>query len=123
MLQSLDSGPIVSTDDWTMVSDRRTAPAATGFIRIRLIATRAGASATTNDAYFDQVVLRPQGWLGLSLTGIGWLVAISSSPGLTSAVLPHSPPLPLPCYNCGSTDFSMVEVGPAQSQRFTNGGS
>ena len=63
VLQSLDSGAIVSNEDWATVSDRRTAPAGTGFIRIRLIATRAGASGTTNDAYFDQVVLRPLGWL------------------------------------------------------------
>lgn len=46
VIASLDSGAIVSTTDWMQVTDRRTAPAGTGFIRVRLIATR--ANGTTN---------------------------------------------------------------------------
>ncbi|HLG15061.1 MAG TPA: PKD domain-containing protein, partial [Blastocatellia bacterium] len=67
-LASLDTGAIVSTGDWALVSDKRTAPTGTGFIRIRLIAQR--ATGTTTDAYFDQVVLRPIDWVGVQLNGI-----------------------------------------------------
>jgi hypothetical protein len=69
VLASLDSGAMIATDDWTLASDRRTAPAGTGFIRVRLIATRADSSGT-NDAYFDQVVLRALGGIGVKLRGI-----------------------------------------------------
>ena len=68
VLASLDSGSIVSTSDWARVSDKRTAPAGTGFIRVRLIATR--ATGTTNDAFFDQVTLRALGYVGAHLNGI-----------------------------------------------------
>lgn len=68
VIASLDSGAIVSTADWMQVTDRRTAPAGTGFIRVRLIATR--ANGTTNDAFFDQVVLRALNGIGVKLRGI-----------------------------------------------------
>jgi len=56
VLDSFDSGEIVSPDVWREVSDERTAPAGTGWIRVRLIATR--FSGTTDDGYFDALELR-----------------------------------------------------------------
>ncbi|MEW6127269.1 MAG: PKD domain-containing protein, partial [Acidobacteriota bacterium] len=43
-------------NDWGEVTDRRVAPVGTGWIRVRLIATR--QSGATNDAYFDGLSLR-----------------------------------------------------------------
>jgi hypothetical protein len=68
VIASLDSGAIVATTDWMQVTDRRTAPAGTGFIRVRLIATR--ANGTSNDAFFDNVVLRALDGVGVKLRGI-----------------------------------------------------
>lgn len=83
VLASLDSGSVVSTADWALLSDKRTAPAGTGFVRVRLIATR--ATGTANDAYFDQIVLRALGGAGVKLQGIvsddGLPVALSLQTG------------------------------------------
>jgi len=56
VLDAFDSGEIVSPDAWQEVSDERTAPAGTGWIRVRLIATR--FAGTTDDGYFDALELR-----------------------------------------------------------------
>ncbi|MBI3651403.1 MAG: hypothetical protein HY231_10325, partial [Acidobacteria bacterium] len=66
-LGALDSGPLTSVTGWTAISDTRAAPAGTGWLRIRLIATR--NSGTGNDGYFDGVSLRPVGNVGATLQG------------------------------------------------------
>ena len=67
MIARLDSGEVASTSTWTLLEDTRIAPAGTGWIRIRLIATR--RSGTTNDAYFDALSLRPVTGAGVKLNG------------------------------------------------------
>src|SRR5262249_12777503 len=68
VLGSLDSGQVTSGAEWIQLTDKRTAPAGTAFIRVRLIATR--NSGATTDVYFDQVELRALGEVGVHLSGI-----------------------------------------------------
>jgi hypothetical protein len=56
ILDVFDSGELVSTLEWLAVTDERAAPSGTGWIRVRLIATR--YTGSTNDAYFDGLSLR-----------------------------------------------------------------
>jgi hypothetical protein len=56
------------TDAWHLFQDTRSAPAGTGWIRVRLLATR--NSGATNDAFFDSVSLRPVGNAAVKLAGI-----------------------------------------------------
>ena len=56
LLDVFDSGELVSTLDWLAVTDERVAPNDTGWIRVRLIATRNGG--VDNDGYFDGLSLR-----------------------------------------------------------------
>ena len=67
VLGTLDSGEITSTNGWHLAEDMRTAPLGTGWIRVRLIATR--NSGSTNDAFFDSVSLRPVGNVAVKLNG------------------------------------------------------
>jgi hypothetical protein len=57
-LATLDTGSIVSTTDWAHVSDKRTAPAGTGFIRVRLLATRATEASGTGVSFRQSGVTR-----------------------------------------------------------------
>jgi RHS repeat-associated protein len=68
MIARLDSGEVTSTSAWQLLADTRPAPAGTGWIRLRLIATR--RTGTTNDAYFDAISFRPVTGAGLKLNGI-----------------------------------------------------
>jgi RHS repeat-associated protein len=68
MIARLDSGEVTSTNAWQLLADTRPAPAGTGWIRIRLIATR--RSGTTNDAYFDAISLRAVNGAGVKLNGV-----------------------------------------------------
>jgi RHS repeat-associated protein len=68
MIARLDSGEVVSTNAWQLLEDTRIVPAGTGWIRIRLIATR--RTGTTNDAYFDALSLRPVTGAGVKLAGL-----------------------------------------------------
>jgi RHS repeat-associated protein len=63
----IDSGAVASTNAWHLTEDLRTAPLGTGWIRIRLIATR--NSGLTNDAFFDSISLRPIGNAAIKLQG------------------------------------------------------
>ncbi|MGH9762092.1 MAG: PKD domain-containing protein, partial [Blastocatellia bacterium] len=63
-----DTGPITATDEWTRVSGTFVLPPNTLVVRIRLLATR--NSGTTNDAYFDEVTLRPIGTAAAHLNGM-----------------------------------------------------
>jgi hypothetical protein len=56
VLDAFDSGELVSTADWMAVTDERSVPNGTGWIRVRLIATRQGGAE--NDGYFDGLSLR-----------------------------------------------------------------
>jgi len=56
VLDAFDSGEVVSPFEWREVTDVRTAPAGTGWVRVRLIADRFTEGAT--DAYFDALSLR-----------------------------------------------------------------
>jgi RHS repeat-associated protein len=67
VLAVLDSGVITSTGSWHLTEDLRAAPVGTGWIRIRLIATR--NSGTTNDAFFDSISLRSIGNTAIKLHG------------------------------------------------------
>jgi RHS repeat-associated protein len=67
MIARLDSGEIATTNAWHLLEDTRPAPVATGWIRIRLIATR--RTGTTNDAYFDGISLRAATGAGVKLSG------------------------------------------------------
>ncbi|HKR11221.1 MAG TPA: PKD domain-containing protein [Pyrinomonadaceae bacterium] len=67
VIATLDSGEIASTNGWHLTEDLRVAPFGTGWIRIRLMATR--NSGTTNDAFFDSVSLRPIGNTAIKLQG------------------------------------------------------
>lgn len=55
VLNSFDSGAIVSTDAWWSVNDSRLAPALTRSLRIDLVADRNAGS--NNDGYFDGLVM------------------------------------------------------------------
>src|SRR5262249_26435382 len=76
VLASADGGQMTSPQEWLEVKDQRTAPAGTAFIRVRLIATR--NSGATNDAWFDQVTLRP------AATGGAHRLRIVPDDGLTA---------------------------------------
>ncbi|HZB47296.1 MAG TPA: putative Ig domain-containing protein, partial [Pyrinomonadaceae bacterium] len=67
MIARLDSGEVASTSAWHLLEDTRPAPAGTGWIRIRLVATR--RTGTTNDAYFDALSLRAVTGAGVKLAG------------------------------------------------------
>ena len=56
MLVAYDSGEFVSPFDWHPLADVRAAPAGTGWIRVRLLAT--AFTAGDNDGYFDALSLR-----------------------------------------------------------------
>ena len=64
----LDSGEIATTNAWHLLEDTRPAPAGTGWVRIRLIATR--KTGATNDAFFDALSLRPVTGAGVKLFGV-----------------------------------------------------
>ncbi len=67
VLGTLDSGEISSTNSWHLTEDTRTAPLGTGWIRVRLIATR--NTGEINDGFFDSVTLRPVGNVAVRLNG------------------------------------------------------
>ncbi|HAF12398.1 MAG TPA: hypothetical protein DCK99_01610, partial [Blastocatellia bacterium] len=68
VIASLDSGAISSTSSWHLTEDTRTAPPGTGWISVRMLATR--NSGTTNDAFFDSISLRPIDTVAVKLNGI-----------------------------------------------------
>ncbi len=68
VIAQLDSGPVSSTTAWHLTEDIRSAPAGTGWVRVRLIATR--NSGTTTDAFFDSISLRPVGNVAIKLAGV-----------------------------------------------------
>lgn len=67
VIATLDSGPINTTTGWHLTEDTRVAPLGTGWIRIRLLATR--NTGETNDVFFDAVSLRPIGNAAVKLSG------------------------------------------------------
>jgi RHS repeat-associated protein len=75
-IASLDSGDIGSTTAWHLTEDVRVPPAGTGFIRVRLIATR--NSGATTDVYFD----------GASFKAIGNVAAVKLNGAATDDGLP-----------------------------------
>jgi hypothetical protein len=56
VLSTFDSGPITIFNNWQQVLDVSIAPVGTGWIRVRLLATRAAGAG--NNAYFDGLSLR-----------------------------------------------------------------
>jgi RHS repeat-associated protein len=67
-IAALDSGAITTSDGWHLTEDARVPPAGTGFIRIRLLATR--NSGATTDVFFDGLSLRTtEGGAAIKLTG------------------------------------------------------
>lgn len=57
VLDAFDSGELVSPFEWRRVDDVRAAPAGTGWVRVRLLARRAGDEGEA-DVFFDEVSLR-----------------------------------------------------------------
>jgi large repetitive protein len=87
VLDAWDSGDIASPGAWQRVTHRRTAPAGTGWIRVRLISTRHNSGADgANDGYFDAVSLRS---LRAATLSIGDALAYEGPVGTTTnAVFP-----------------------------------
>ncbi|MGC2237821.1 MAG: PKD domain-containing protein [Pyrinomonadaceae bacterium] len=75
-IATLDSGEITTTDAWHLTEDTRVPPAGTGFIRIRLTATR--NTGETNDVFFD----------GMSLRAVGGIAAVKLSGAANDDGLP-----------------------------------
>ncbi|MET0752082.1 MAG: PKD domain-containing protein [Pyrinomonadaceae bacterium] len=75
-IATLDSGEITTTDAWHLTEDTRVPPAGTGFIRIRLAATR--NTGDTNDVFFD----------GMSLRAVGDIAAVKLSGASSDDGLP-----------------------------------
>jgi RHS repeat-associated protein len=67
VLATVDSGEITTSEAWQSVEGAFPAPAGTGFVRVRLIATR--NSGATTDAFFDSISLRAVGVAGAKLGG------------------------------------------------------
>ncbi len=68
VLDSFDSGEISSVLEWQQVDDLRTSPAGTGWIRVRLLASR--FTGGDNDAYFDALSLRSLATAALSVDDV-----------------------------------------------------
>ena len=75
-IATLDSGAISSVTNWHLTEDTRVPPAGTGFVRIRLVATR--NTGATNDVFFD----------GLSFRSDGSVAAVKLSGAATDDGLP-----------------------------------
>jgi hypothetical protein len=83
VIATLNSGQIASTNDWHLTEDVRVPPPGTGFVRIRLIATR--NSGDTNDVFFDGINLKPTGNIAsLKLSGTASDDGLPSGSSLTT---------------------------------------
>jgi RHS repeat-associated protein len=71
VIATLDSGDITATEGWHLMEDTHSAPAGTGWIRVRLVAVRHdnAAADASNDAFFDSVNLRPLDAVAVNLNG------------------------------------------------------
>jgi hypothetical protein len=83
VLDAFDTGEIASPSEWRQASDERKAPTGTGWIRVRLIATR--FTGTGNDAYFDGLSLVS---LKAATLTIGDVTVYEGHLGTTPAVFP-----------------------------------
>ena len=111
MIARLDSGEVSSTNAWHLLEDTRPAPAGTGWIRIRLIATR--KTGTTNDAYFDALSLRAVTGAGLKLNGTVTDDGLPSGGTLTTTWTKVSGPGAVTFANAGaaSTSATFADAG------------
>ena len=82
VIATLDSGPITTTSGWHLTEDTRAVPAGTGWIRVRLLATR--NTGTTNDAFFDSISLRPVGNAAVKLNGVATDVGLPTGSTVTA---------------------------------------
>jgi YD repeat-containing protein len=84
LIATLSSGDIASTTDWHFTEDVRVPPAGTGFIRIRLFATR--NTGTMADVFFDGLSLRAVGGgAAVKLNGVSTDDGLPSGSVLRSA--------------------------------------
>lgn len=83
VLDAFDTGEVESPLEWRAVEDVRTAPAGTGWIRVRLIATRFTGPA--NDGYFDALELRS---LRAPTLGVGDVAVYEGDAGSTEVRFP-----------------------------------
>jgi uncharacterized repeat protein (TIGR01451 family) len=83
VLDAFDTGEVMSPAEWRQVFDERRAPAGTGWIRVRLLATR--FSGTGNDAWFDGLSLVS---LKTATLTIGDVRVYEGNTGTTQAVFP-----------------------------------
>ena len=111
MIARLDSGEVASTNAWQLLEDTRIVPAGTGWIRIRLIATR--RSGTTNDAYFDALTLRPVTGAAVKLNGIVTDDGLPAGGSLTTTWSKVSGPgtVTFANANAASTSATFAEAG------------
>ena len=70
VLGSFNSGALTSAQKWLRIVDVRTAPVGTGWIRVRLLGSRAGSSGGLG-ALFDALELHSLGQPALSIESVG----------------------------------------------------
>ena len=111
MIARLDSGEDLFDECVAPLEDTRAVPAGTGWIRIRLIATR--RTGTTNDAYFDALSLRPVTGAGVKLNGIVTDDGLPSGAALTTTWSKVSGPgtVVFANANAASTSATFAEAG------------
>ncbi len=68
VLAFFDSGQVANIGNWMLLSDARTAPFGTGWIRVRLLSSL--NSGNCNQGFFDALSLRASGYPGILLHGI-----------------------------------------------------
>ena len=111
VLDAFDSGEISSPDTWREVSDVRDAPAGTGWIRVRLIATRFAGEG--DDGYFDQLSLRS---LRAPVLSVGDATVYESGPGNSVEASPARFTIRLSCpfYQAVSASYATAD-GPGNT--------
>ena len=86
VLDRFDSGELSNALAWESVADERVAPVDTGWIRVRLLATRYSLG-TQNDAYFDGLSLQSA---RIPVLSIADQAVLESDAGMDSALFPVS---------------------------------
>jgi hypothetical protein len=111
VLDAFDTGEIASPAEWRSVLDERTAPNGTGWIRVRLQASR--FSATGNDAYFDGLSLIS---LRTATLTIGDVAVHEPASGTVEALFPVR--LSCPVETGVATTFATADVTATAGQDY-----
>ncbi len=92
VLDAYDSGEVSSPLAWAEVGDLRVAPVGTGWVRVRLIASRLGVGSD-NDGYFDGLSLRS---VRTPVLSVGDAVVTEGDAGTVPAVFEIALSCPVP---------------------------